>query len=172
MNLRVAGRFSIFLLAVIALAQEPVKPPLTPRVITATRQVTLFSGIEKQMLQAVQRKDRPALEGMLAEECSIAVPKADSLDCRDWLDSVTGKDFNLRSFAIRSMSVTDLGNSVLVNFERSQQATYQGKDHSGEFFVLDLWKKIGGSWKLVNRYVSRIESAPSPAASPTPSGKE
>lgn len=161
----------LFLIAP-AWTQEPVKPPQTPKIITATRQVTLFTGLEKQMLQAVQKKDKPALKAMLAEECSIALPKADSLDCEDWMDSVMSSEFTLKTFAVRSVSVTDLGGAALVNYERHQQAVYKGKDHNGEFFVLDLWKKSGNSWSLVNRYVSRIEPAAAPVASPTPSGKE
>jgi hypothetical protein len=153
MKLHYSCFFSIFLLVSAVPAQEPVKPPLTPRIITATRQVTLFTGIEKQMLQAVESKNRAQLESMLAEDCSIALPRADSLDCSDWLDSVMSKEFSLQTFAIRGMSVTDMGDASLVNYERVQKASHEGKDVSGEFFVLDLWKKSGGSWKLVNRYV-------------------
>ena len=29
---------------------------------------------------------------------------------------------------------------------------------SGEFFVVDLWKKDGDAWKLANRYVSKVSS--------------
>lgn len=161
-------RWTILTLILIgsASSQEPVKPSRTPTIITATRQVTLFTGLERQMLQAVQKKDGKTLKAMLTEDCSIALPKADSLSCDDWMDSVVSSDFTLKSFAIRSMSVTDLGEAALVNYERDQQAVYKGKDHNGDFFVLDLWKKSGNSWKLVNRYVSRIESPP--VSTPTP----
>jgi len=155
----------------VSAAQEPVKPPLTPRIITATKQVSLFTGIEKQMLVAVVKKDRSTLESMLTDDCSIATPKSDAMDCGDWLDSVISRNFTLKSFSIRRMSVTDLGDSALVNYERTQQATFEGKDVSGEFFVLDLWKRSGDSWKLVNRYVSRVEAAASPTR-PRPAGKE
>ena len=43
---------------VFASAQEPVKPPLNPRIITATRQVTIFNDLENQLLRAVQSKDQ------------------------------------------------------------------------------------------------------------------
>jgi hypothetical protein len=109
----------------------------------------------------------------VADECQIAFPKADPLDCGDWIDSVMAKDFELKSFSIRNMSVTDLGDAALVNYERVQQATHGAKDLSGEYFVLDVWRKNGDSWKLTNRYVSRDQSALANAsASPTPSGKQ
>jgi len=171
MKLTSAIVFSLFV-GVAAFSQEPSKPPLTPKIITATKQVTLFTALEKQMLQAVQKKDRVALEAMLSDDCSIAMPKADPLDCADWMDSVATHDFNLKSFAVRGMSVTDLGDSALVSFDRIQQATLAGKELNGEFFVLDLWRKSGNSWKLANRYVTRIEPAAPPTNTPKPSGKE
>ena len=52
MIFRVVTFFSSACLALtlIASAQEPVKPPLNPRIVTATKQVVLFSSLEKHML--------------------------------------------------------------------------------------------------------------------------
>ena len=158
---------------VLAGAQEPVKPKLTPTIITATRQVTLFTGLEKQLLQAVQKKDKPALQAMTTDEFQIEMPDADPLPGEDWLDSIAAKDFTLKSFIIRQMSVADLGDSAVVKYDRIQRATYQEKDESGEFFVIDVWKKSGGDWKLANRYVSKAGPAPaSPKIQPKPTGKQ
>lgn len=164
--------FTLLAHTVIA-AQEPVKPKLTPTVITATKQVTLFTGLERQLLQAVQKKDKSALEAMLGDDFEIDMPDADPLAGDDWVDSVVSKDFNLKSFIIRQVSVADLGDSAVVKYDRIQQATYKAKNDSGEFFVVDLWKKSGDSWKLANRYVAKVGAAPlSPKAQPKPTGKE
>ncbi len=94
-----AIRTSIFI-AAIALAiftdgsaQEPVKPALTPRIITATKQVAMFSGLENQLLKAVQKKDKAATQAMLSDDLIIEMPDADPLPGDDWLDSVMAKDF-------------------------------------------------------------------------------
>ncbi len=168
-------RLSALLIAGIALAspQEPVSPKLTPSIITATKQVTMFTGLEKQMFQAVEKKDRPALEAMLTDDFEIAMPNADPLAGPDWVDSVMGKDFSLKTFIIRQMSVADLGDAAVVKFDRIQQATFQGKNDSGEFFVVDLWKKSGDSWKLANRYVAKVGTIPvTPKREAKPTGKE
>ena len=34
----------------------------------------------------------------------------------------------------------------------------KGKAESGEFFVVDVWKKDGDTWKLANRFVSKTNS--------------
>jgi len=65
------------------------------------------------------------------------------------------------------MSVADLGDAAVVKFDRIQQATFKGKDVSGEFFVVDVWRKDGDSWKIANRYVAKVTrgtaSFPAPA---------
>ena len=160
-------------LTVLAGAQEPVKPKLTPRIVTATRQVTMFSDLEIQMLKAVQKKDKVALQALLTDDCVIAMPNADLLPGDEWVDSVMAKDFTLKSFAMREVFAVDLGNAVVVKFERRQDATNKGKDESGQFFVVDVWKKDGDTWKLANRFVSKTNSEPSIEKPPTrPTGKQ
>ena len=159
--------------AVITAGQEPEKPKLTPTIITATKQVTLFTGLEKQLLQAVQKKDKSAMAAMLGDDFEIGMPDADPLAADDWMDSVINKDFTLKSFIIRQVSVADLGDAAVVKYDRVQQATYKARNDSGEFFVIDLWKKSGDSWKLANRYVARVGPAPlSLKIQPKPTGKE
>ena len=159
--------------ALTAAAQEPVKPKLTPTIITATKQVTLFTGLESRMLAAVQKKDKAGVQALLAEDFEIALPDVDPLAGDEWLDSVMASEFSLKSFAVRQVSVADLGDSAVVKFDRLQQATYKGRDESGEFFVVDLWKKSGDSWKLANRYVAKVGAIPENAKLPAkPTGKD
>jgi ketosteroid isomerase-like protein len=165
---------SVFLaVSVFAGAQEPVKPKLTPRIVTATRQVTMFSDLEIQMLKAVQKKDKAALQAMLTDDCLIGMPNADPLPGDEWVDSVMAKDFTLKSFAMRDVFAVDLGNAVVIKFDRRQDATYKGHADSGQFFVVDVWKKDGDAWKLANRFVSKTNSEPSIEKPPTkPTGKQ
>ncbi|HEY6348675.1 MAG TPA: nuclear transport factor 2 family protein [Candidatus Angelobacter sp.] len=168
------GLFSFMVAtAVLAATQEPVSPKLTPTIITATKQVILFTGLERQVLQAIQKKDKSAVEAMTTDDFQIEMPDADPLAGPDWLDSVASRDFTLKSFVLRQMSVADLGDAAVVKYDRIQQATFKGKNDSGEFFVIDLWKKSGDSWRLANRYVARIAQVPaSQKIQPKPTGKE
>jgi uncharacterized protein DUF4440 len=158
---------------IFSAAQEPVKPALSPRIITATKQVSIFTGMEKQLLQAIQQKDKAAAQAMLSDDLIIEMPDADPLPGDEWLDSVLAKDYTLKSFAVRQMSAIDLGDAVVLKFDRIQEATFKGKPDGGEFFVIDVWKKNGDSWKLANRYVSKVSSQPSiPKAPVKPTGKQ
>src|SRR3979409_187951 len=89
---------SLIAASVLVAAQEPVKPKLSPRIVTATKQVTIFTGLENQLLQAVQKKDKAALGALLADDLIIEMPNADPLPGDEWLDSVTAKDYALKSF--------------------------------------------------------------------------
>jgi Domain of unknown function (DUF4440) len=163
----------VFTALVAAPAQEPTQPKLTPRIITATKQVSIFTGLENQLLQAIQKKDKAAAEVMLSDDLTIEMPDADPLPGDDWLDSVLAKDYTLKSFVVRQMSATDLGNAVVVKFDRVQESTLNGKPDGGEFFVVDLWKKSGDSWKLANRYVAKVSSDASILKKPVkPTGKQ
>lgn len=160
-------------ISIFSAAQEPEKPALTPRIVTATKQVTTFTAIERQMVQAVQKKDKAALQAMLTENCNIYSPDADPLDGQDWVDSVMSKDFVLKTFMMRQMYVTDLGNAAVVSYDRIQESTYKGQNDGGEFYVVDLWQKDGENWKLANRYVSKVSSTPDIPKGPVkPTGKK
>ena len=154
------------------MSQEPVKPPLSSRIKTATRQATLFNNLETQMLLAVQKKDQAALTAMLTDDFAVEMPNADRMAGEDWVNSVMAKDFALEKFGVHQMSVIDLGNAAVAKYERLQQATQQGASENGQFFVIDLWKKNGDQWKLANRYVSRVSSTVPAEPAPKPTGKQ
>ena len=158
---------------VLSSAQEPVKPPLNPRIVTATRQVSMFSALEKQMLGAVQKKDKAALKAMLTDEAIIHLPDADPLTGDDWVDSVMSKDFDLKTFTIRQMDVADLGTAAVVSYDRIQNSTFKNQKDGGEFYVVDQWDRDGDSWKLANRYVCKVGSVPVLPKGPVrPTGKQ
>lgn len=175
MRVRFFARLFSVLIAtsIFSATQEPVKPALTPRIITATKQVSIFTGLENQLLKAVQKKDKAAAQAMLSDDLIIEMPDADPLPGDDWLDSVMAKEYTLKSFVVRQMSAIDLGNAVVVKFDRIQEASLKGQADSGEFFVVDVWKKSGETWKLASRYVSKVSSQPSISKTPVkPTGKQ
>ncbi|HEY7402500.1 MAG TPA: nuclear transport factor 2 family protein [Candidatus Angelobacter sp.] len=161
----------LIVVAILATAQEPIKPQLSARIKTSTRQVATFTNLETQMLLAVQKKDQAALAAMLTDDFALEMPNADRTAGEDWVDSVMSKDFALEKFGVHQMSVIDLGNAAIVKYERLQQATEKGANENGQFFVVDLWKKEKDTWKLANRYVSKVSSEV-PKEDVRPSGKQ
>lgn len=174
MRVRFFARLFAVLIAtsIFSAAQEPVKPALTPRIITATKQVSIFNGLENQLLKAVQKKDKAAAQAMLSDGLMIEMPDADPLPGDDWLDSVLAKDYTLKSFVVRQMSAIDLGDAVVVKFDRLQEAASKDQADNGEFFVVDVWKKSGDTWKLASRYVSKVSSQAAIQKPAKPTGKQ
>ena len=164
---------AIFSISLLSMAQEPVKPRLSPRIITATKQVTVFTALEKQLLEAVQKKDKAALQAVLTDDFAIHMPDADPLPAEDWLDSVMSKDFNLKRFIVRRMNVADLETAAVVSYDRLQESTFRGQNDGGEFYVVDLWRKDGDNWKLADRHVVKVSStAVIPKGPVKPTGKQ
>ena len=160
------------MVALFATAQEPVKPKLNPRIMTATKQVSMFTALEIQMLQTIQKNDKTGLEAMLTEDFALEMPNVERMAGEDWVDSVATKDFVLKKFGVRQVSVANLGDAVVVKFDRLQEAAYKGAPENGEFFVVDVWKKTGDTWKLANRYVSKVSSALPANTDARPTGKQ
>ena len=175
--MRIRNFVLIFVIALAAFsagsAQEPIKPSLNPRIITATRQVTIFNGLENQLLRAVQSKDQAGLSKLVSDDCIIEMPDADPLPCDDWMKAVLSKDYVLKTFVVRQLSVVDGADVMVVKFDRVQQSTFKGKPDGGEFFVVDVWKKEGADWKLASRFVSKVSSVPwMPKGDIKPTGKQ
>jgi hypothetical protein len=154
-------------------AQEPVKPSLNPRIVTATRQVVIFTDLETQLLRAIQSKDQVGLSKLVSDDCVIEMPDADPLPCDDWMKSVLSKEYALKTFVVRQLSVADGADLMVVKFDRVQQSSFKGKPDGGEFFVVDVWKKDGADWKLASRFVSKVSSVPfMPKTDVKPTGKQ
>jgi hypothetical protein len=41
---------------------------------------------------------------------------------------------------------------AVVSLLMSQKATFEGRDRSGDFYLVDIWKKGGDRWQLIARY--------------------
>jgi hypothetical protein len=41
---------------------------------------------------------------------------------------------------------------AVVSLLHSQKATFAGRDRSGDFYVIDIWRKSAGNWQILARY--------------------
>src|SRR5215470_14109698 len=116
MSAFLAGRLlpAVLGFALLTTAQEPVKPKLSPRIITATKQVQVFLELEMQFLKTIQKKDQAGVQAMLTEDFQIQMPDADLLASDEWLEQVMEKDFVLQNFGVRNVTVVELGNAAVV----------------------------------------------------------
>jgi Domain of unknown function (DUF4440) len=132
-----------------------------------TIEVDFFTRLEKQLMDAVVAQDRPALEPLLASDFELRTARTGGeLTLRDeWLQDAIST-YKLRSFRISRLTARPVGNSAVVNFFYEQEATFAGREISGDFFLVDIWQKTGNDWKLVARYSAGPGVTSTPASNP------
>lgn len=156
----------LFALPLGAHSQAPGRPG---RTITPTRQVAQFSELENQWTEAIQRNDRSALDRLLTDEFEILTPLAANPVERDEFVEAVGS-LKLESYRISQMTVHDYGDTAVVNFLVNVKGQFRGRDWSGQYFVVDVWRKNGDTWQAAVRYLSKSGTAAKSQARPT--GKE
>lgn len=130
-----------------------------------TIEADFFTRLEKRLMDGVVAQDR--LESLLAPDFELrAARSGGEVVLRDeWLQAATSS-YKIRSFRISRLTVRPMGASAVVNFFYEQQATFAGQDLSGDFFLIDIWKKTGKDWKLAARYSAGPGFSPAPVSNP------
>jgi len=158
------------LLLAFSLSAPAQTRPIPGRTITPTRQVAEFSELEKQWMAALQNNDRFALDHLLTEDFEILTPLAgNAIDRDEFIRAVTGS-LKLQSYRISQMTVHDFGDTAVVNFLINAKGQFRGRDASGRYFVVDVWRKSGNSWETAVRYLSK--SGVVSTVQPRSSGKQ
>lgn len=146
------------------------------RVITQTRLMSIFSDLENQWLEAVQKKDEPTLNRLLADEFEVwmPAPAGDPIPREDWQKAAFAR--GLSSFEVRDLAVKGVTDDVSVAKFYLRTTVKRGSQrHSQAYFVVDLWLKTGGDWKCTDRYMSSVEVRDAPSQGQEkrrPSGKD
>jgi hypothetical protein len=61
--------------------------------------------------------------------------------------------YKIESFEERHHAARKLTNDLaVVSLLLSQKATFDGRDRSGDFYVVDIWRKIARNWQIIARY--------------------
>ncbi len=171
--LRMIASYSVIGVACAMFAQQSThEPDSSRRVVTTTRLVAVFSDLEKQWLQAVQRKDEAALTGLLGEDFEVWTPQNNGPITREqWLKQNLAQE--LQAFRFRQMAARSLSDDkVVTNFVLSESVQSGIKTAVQNYFVVDIWSKTGERWVCTDRYVSSLSKATAPAADVKPSGKQ
>jgi hypothetical protein len=150
----------VALLAVLpALAAPPVQ---RTRVVTTTRLVTLFHGLEYDLVDALRAPPGERLNQLLAGDFEQRDANAPAVPTprEAWLAATS-----LRApgaVRITDMAVHDRGELAIVSFSLQLEGPGQ------TMFVVDVWRQRAPSaYELVTRYASAV--APPPLAAPATS---
>jgi hypothetical protein len=125
---------------------------------TPTRNVVIFTELENNWNEAVQKHDTQALDKLLAPNYElrsgnapgVPTPRADSL--KQSLESPAFQS------GIGQMAVHEYGDLMVVSFMWKITAP-QGAGLAQNVFVVDTWKRVGDSWQVLVRYASPVDAA-------------
>jgi hypothetical protein len=119
--------------------------------------VELFTKLERDWMDAVQKKDREAVDALLAPEFSersSADPER-LVSRADWMrEALTNSE--IRSFSFRAMTIRGFLRVAIVSFVESEQTTAHGKETSGERLIIDVWQANHGKWQPAMRFCAPI----------------
>jgi ketosteroid isomerase-like protein len=147
------------LLPPVGTAQAPKLPPATDTDPQLTEQLR---SIEKRFCDAILQKDANVLASLVAPDFTLRVgdvPQS-SLPRAIWMDNalnkIKGEWCGQDHLAARKLS-EDL---AAVSLVWRQKATTDGRDFTGDFYLVDLWKKSGDTWQIVARYSAPLAKIP------------
>jgi len=127
----------------------------------------VIETMEHRWMRAWVERDLKALKSLTSRNFIFLMgskPPA-LLDNRSWLEAATQRYF-CRSYRFGDIYVRDFGGMAMFATQLEIDATLDGKDWSGRFWVTDLWRKgkVRRRWQIVERVVSRLdESKDAPA---------
>jgi hypothetical protein len=132
--------------------------PTRSRVVTVTRLVKIFLDQESRMLDALEKRDRTALEGLLADDFEMRVgthPGA-PIPRAEWLNAALAVDApDVSAYLVEQMAVHEIDRLAIASF-LLQAADPGRKGAPPPVFVVDTWDRAGDTWRLRVRYAMPV----------------
>lgn len=112
-------------------------------------------------------QDLGALDAFLAPDYALVIGNAPSalISRAEWLAMVPR--YVATRFAYHDVQLRALDDLVVMSAIQEQQASVDGDDRSGRFFLTDIWRRTGDGWQVAARYSTRAGPAPGSIAEPS-----
>ena len=137
---------------------QPQRPPRPPTDVDP--QLTeLLRRLEQELGEAALHgyRDTAGMARLVAPEFTQRVSDAPERSLPRSLWGQPGSSYRMESFEERYHAARRLADDLaVVSFVLTQTATSAGRDRSGDFYVVDIWKKRGDQWQLIARYSSPV----------------
>jgi hypothetical protein len=137
---------------------EPQTPEAERSASDAHSFMELFTKLERDWMRARQRRDRNALEDILAPEFIVRTSSDPEhpVGRADWIqDALT--DHQTRFYDFRAMTIRAFLGVAIVSFVQSEQATISGKISNTDSLIVDIWEANHGKWQPTARFVAPVE---------------
>lgn len=140
--------------------------PLAAQAGMPTLEAAQFSRLENRLFEAVQKHDGRALASLLADDFEMREAGVEELTLREeWLERTMRTD--LRTFSIGALAPRPFGAVMVVSLVLRQESATSGRPAARDLFIVDVWRRAGGNWRLAARYASPAQPAPAAGKSRT-----
>lgn len=149
---------------IVARYSSPVgRPPdrplrQLPPPTDSDRQLTDVLGqLERELNETALHgfKDTNTMERLVSPEFTQRVSDAPERSLPRILWGQPSSSYKIESIDARHYAARKLAEDLaVVSLLLTQQATFEGRDRSGDFYVVDIWKKSGKGWQMIARYSS------------------
>lgn len=111
-----------------------------------------FESRTREVFDAFQRKDGTKLRSLIRPEFGTTggVP-GNRMSGAEWA-GLTETGFELRSFTVSEPSARVEGDTAVVSYSYTQDASYQGHSSAPDWFITDVWVRRDGEWQLLGRH--------------------
>jgi ketosteroid isomerase-like protein len=111
-------------------------------------------GLSKELMKAVERKDRAALERLVSDEFTLESPgdAGESVRKATWIDNAVGMKWE--NFEFHNFRSRFYGDTAIVTFLLDFKVTTGvGIPLSSDAQITDVWVKRNGQWQIAARHL-------------------
>jgi len=113
--------------------------------------------LEQQFGDASMHGDTQVVDRLMGADFTLRVGDAPERSVprvlREDLRPYPTRAYKIESFEERHHAARKLTTDLaVVSLLLSQKATFDGRDRSGDFYVVDIWRKTARNWQIIARY--------------------
>jgi hypothetical protein len=113
--------------------------------------------LEQQFAEASRHGDTQVVDRLMGADFTLRVGDAPERSVprvlREDLRPYQTREYKIESVEERHHAARKLADDLaVVSLLLTQKATFSGSDRSGDFYVVDIWRRAAGNWQIIARY--------------------
>jgi ketosteroid isomerase-like protein len=106
--------------------------------------------------KAIWTKDRPAIEGNMADDFRQIDGYAHLETKQSFVDGLMDPKLAIEPYAIEDFEVRLYGDTALVSGASAMHGTFEGKPFTSHYRYIDIYVRRAGTWKIVSVQISKF----------------
>ena len=104
-----------------------------------------------QFRTAILESNAAQLQELLADELSYGHSDGHVEGKSDFISKISDGTYSFLTMDLSAQTIIEAGNSVIVRHELDAKTNDEGKPNEAHLYVLLVWNKYEGGWKLIAR---------------------